>query len=118
MKNINSKSKLIRILPEAISFILAIWLLFPFIRISRLNFGQAKILVYRLFVGITILIILLGKVGFDVFFPQGVAKKVSSTKSILFIIFGILILAFVVYIIIQAGSLFLSTYPQNTNVNQ
>jgi len=53
--------------------------------------------------------------GFDLFFPQGIAKKVSNLKSIAFIIFGILILAFVVFIIFKAGSLFISSYPQTTD---
>ncbi|HEK85148.1 MAG: hypothetical protein ACPLZD_00810 [Candidatus Saccharicenans sp.] len=117
--NITSlKSKFLKFLPNAIFLIFGFWLLLPFIKIERSDFSQAKILVYRLALGIMVLIIMLGKMGFDVFFPQGVAEKVSNTKSILFIIFGVLILAFVVYIIIQAGSLFMSTYPQSTSINQ
>lgn len=118
MRNTNLKSKLTRHLPGVIAFIFAFWLLFPFIKIDQSDFAQAKILIYRLAFGVMILIIMLGKMGFDVFFPQGIAQKVSNTKSVLFIIFGIIILAFVVYIIIQAGSLFMSTYPQSTDINQ
>jgi len=105
-------------LPGILAVILAVWLLWPFVKIDQSDYGQGKILVYRLALGLMILIIMLGKMGFDVFFPQGVAQKVSKLKSALFLIFGILLLAFVVYIIVQAGSLFLSTYPQTTDFNR
>ncbi|MBC7364099.1 MAG: hypothetical protein H5U07_06110 [Candidatus Aminicenantes bacterium] len=101
-----------------LAFLVAFWLLFPFLKIDQSDYAQAKILVYRLFFGLMILIIMLGKMGFDVFFPQGIAEKVSNLKSILFIIFGILILAFAIFIIVQAGSLFLSSYPQTTDISQ
>ncbi|MDI6846175.1 MAG: hypothetical protein QME28_08575 [Candidatus Saccharicenans sp.] len=106
-----------RHLPGAIALAVAIWLLFPFIRIDRTDYTQGKILAYRLIFGLTILIVMLGKMGFDVFFPQGTARPVSSTKSVLFLIFGILLLAFVVYIIVQAGSLFMTSYPDTTTLN-
>jgi len=112
------KSQALRHLPGAIALLIAFWLLFPFIKIDQSDFVHAKQYVYRLALGMMILIIMLGKMGFDVFFPQGIAQKVSNLKSILFIIFGILILAFVVYIILQAGALFLGTYPQPTDVMQ
>lgn len=118
MKSIEIKSRLLKHLPGVIVFLFSVWLLFPFIKIDQSDFSQARILIYRLALGVMLLIIMLGKMGFDIFFPQGIAQKVSSLKSILFIIFGIIILAFIVYIIIQAGSLFMSTYPQTTNINQ
>ncbi|MGB9893870.1 MAG: hypothetical protein ACPLRA_05605 [Candidatus Saccharicenans sp.] len=117
-KSTNVKDQLIKQLPGLIAVIIAIWLLSPFIKIDQSDYAQAKILVYRLAFGLMILIMMLGKMGFDVFFPQGIAQKVSNLKSVLFIIFGILLLAFAVYIIIQAGYLFLSTYPQTSNYNQ
>lgn len=100
------------------AFLVAFWLLHPFLKIDQTDYVQASILVYRLFFGLTILIIMLGKMGFDIFFPQGIAEKVSNLKSVVFIIFGILLLAFVIFIIIQAGSLFLSSYPQTTDLSQ
>lgn len=107
----------VRYLPGILALAAAFWLVFPFIRLDQADYSQANILVFRLVVGITIFVVMLGKMGFDIFFPQGMARKVSDLKSAMFIIFGILILAFVVFIIIQAGSLFLSTYPQTTDYN-
>ena len=112
------KEKILMHLPGIIAFLAGLWLLFPFIKIDQSDYAQGKIIVYRLAFGLMIMIIMLGKMGFDVFFPQGIARKVSSLKSVLFLIFGILILAFVVYIIIQAGSMFMSSYPQTTDLSQ
>lgn len=105
-------------LPGVIAVLLAIWLLSPFIKIDRSDYVQGKVLVYRLAFGLMIMIIMLGKLGFDVFFPQGIALPVSNTKSVIFLILGILLLAFVVYIIIQAGSLFMTSYPDTSGFNQ
>ncbi|MGB9906451.1 MAG: hypothetical protein ACPLRR_03570 [Candidatus Saccharicenans sp.] len=107
-----------RHLPGAIAVLVAVWLLSPFIKIDRSDYAQGQILVYRLAFGLMIMIIMLGKMGFDVFFPQGIARPVSNTKSVLFLILGILLLAFVVYIIIQAGALFMSSYPDTSQFNQ
>ncbi|MDD8020694.1 MAG: hypothetical protein PHU81_05865 [Acidobacteriota bacterium] len=112
-----SREQVTKYLPGILALVVAVWLVFPLIRLDQSDYTRAKVLVYRLALGITILILILGKMGFDIFFPQGIAKKVSNLKSVVFIIFGILILAFVVFIIVQAGSLFLSSYPQTTDYN-
>ncbi|HAR35722.1 MAG TPA: hypothetical protein DCR87_02215 [Acidobacteria bacterium] len=112
------EEQIYRHLPGVIAVLIAIWLLFPFIKIDRSDYAQGKILVYRLAFGLMIMIIMLGKMGFDVFFPQGIARPVSNTKSVLFLILGILLLAFVIYIIIQAGALFMSSYPDTSEFNQ
>lgn len=105
-------------LPGVIAVLLAIWLLSPFVKIDRSDYAQGKVLVYRLALGLMIMIIMLGKLGFDVFFPQGIARPVSNVKSAIFLLLGILLLAFVIYIIIQAGSLFMTSYPDTSEFGQ
>ncbi|HOL46106.1 MAG TPA: hypothetical protein PK100_06520 [Candidatus Saccharicenans sp.] len=117
MVNDRKAEQVTRYVPGILALAIAFWLVYPFIRLDQADYTRANILVYRLAVGITILLVMLGKMGFDIFFPQGMARKVSGLKSVMFIIFGIIILAFVVFIIIQAGSLFLGTYPQTTDYN-
>lgn len=112
------QEKIYRHLPGIIALVVAVWLLFPFVKIDRSDYAQGKILVYRLAFGLMIMIILLGKMGFDVFFPQGIARPVSNAKSVVFLILGILLLVFVVYIIVQAGSLFMSSYPDTSEFPQ
>jgi len=118
MSSESLKQKIVAYLPGTLAIIIALWLLLPFVRIDQSDYDQSRILVYRLAFGLMILIIMLGKMGFDVFFPQGISRKVSNVKSIIFIILGILLLVFVVYIIMQAGSLFLSSYPDTQNSYQ
>jgi cytochrome b561 len=115
MPTVKKGERFTKYLPGILAIAIAVWLVFPLIRLDQSDYARAKILVYRLALGITILILILGKMGFDLFFPQGIAQKVSNLKSIAFIIFGILILAFVVFIIFKAGSLFISSYPQTTD---
>ncbi|MCX8160775.1 MAG: hypothetical protein N3G18_07570 [Candidatus Saccharicenans sp.] len=117
-KSARLQEQIYKHLPGVIALLVAIWLLFPFIKIDRSDYAQGKVLVYRLAFGLMIMIIMLGKMGFDVFFPQGIARPVSNLKSVIFLILGILLLAFVVYIIIQAGSLFMTSYPDTSEFNQ
>ncbi len=117
-KSAKLQEQIQRHLPGVIAVLVAIWLLLPFIKIDRSDYAQGKILIYRLAFGLMIMIIMLGKMGFDVFFPQGIARPVSNAKSVVFLILGILLLAFVVYIIIQAGSLFMSSYPDTSEFGQ
>lgn len=112
------QEQLYKHLPGVIAVLVAIWLLSPFIKIDRSDYAQGKVLVYRLAFGLMIMIVMLGKMGFDVFFPQGIARPVSNVKSAIFLLLGILLLAFVIYIIIQAGSLFMTSYPDTSEFGQ
>lgn len=88
---------------------IAVILLEPFFKIDRSDYEKGASSVYRLAIGLTILLIYLGKWFFDVFSPQGLGYKVSGLKGALLIALAMVIMAFVVFIIIQAGSLYLTT---------
>lgn len=88
---------------------IAVLLLEPFFKIDRSDYDKGASSVYRLALGLTILLIYLGKWFFDVFSPQGLGYRVSGLKGALLIIMAMVIMAFVVFIIIQAGSLYLTT---------
>ncbi len=87
--------------------ILAVWLVSPFIKIDAADYAHASRNAYRLILGLLILIIFLGKWVFDVFAPQGLAKKISTAKSVVLIVLSILILGFIIYILAQAVSVYL-----------
>ncbi len=87
----------------------AVWLVSPLIRIDSSDYINPGRNVLRLFLGLLILLIFLGKWVFDVFAPQGLARKISRSKTILLFIFNIALLGFIVYIVAQAVSLFLSS---------
>jgi len=88
---------------------IAVILLEPFFKIDRSDYEKGASSVYRLAIGLTILLIYLGKWFFDVFSPQGLGYKVSGLKGALLVALAMVIMAFVVFIIIQAGSLYLTT---------
>jgi len=87
--------------------LVAAWLLWPFYRIDASDYPHAGTYFYRLTFGLMILIIYLGKLSFDVLAPQGLARKVSNLKTAGRLLFGLLITAFIIFIVIQAGALFL-----------
>ena len=90
-------------------FFFAVWLVSPLIRIDSSDYADPGRNVIRLFLGLLILLIFLGKWVFDVFAPQGLARKVSRSKTVFLFIFNIALLGFIVYIVAQAVSLFLSS---------
>ena len=93
----------------AVTLIFAVWLVSPFIHITRSDYAQATILGYRLALGLTIMIVLVGKWTFDALAPQGLARTVSSAKGIALILLTLVILGFVVFVVGQATVLYLRT---------
>ncbi len=103
------KVQVLRFAIPAAFLLLALWLVSPFIKIGPEDYAHAQLNVYRLSLGLLILLSILGKLAFDVFFPQGIAQKVSTMKSVALLIYGFLILVFILYILVQAASLYLQT---------
>jgi hypothetical protein len=95
----------------------AAWLLWPFTKTDASDYPHAGIYIYRLAFGLMILIIYLGKLAFDVLAPQGLPRKVSNLKTAGVLLFGLLITAFIIFIVIQAGALFLQDGASRDVVN-
>ena len=102
----------------ALLMLFAVWLVWPFVRIDRSIYGQGNILGYRLALGLTIMIIFIGKWMFDALAPQGLSRPVSSTKGVLLIILSLIVTGFVVYVVAQAAVLFLKTSAQEQQQQQ
>ena len=98
--------------------IFAIWLVSPFIRITPSIYSQGTILGYRLALGLTIMIIFVGKWTFDVYSPQGLARRVSNIKGILLIALTLVVLGFIVYVVAQAAVLYLQTSAREQQQQQ
>lgn len=101
---------------NAVAIVSAVWLLAPFLTIDASDARHPDAYVFRLALGLMILLLYLGKLAFDVFAPQGLAYRVSNLKAAAIIVFGMLILGFLVYIVYQAGMLFLANPPPDPNV--
>ncbi len=93
----------------AVFFFAALWLLSPYFKIDASDYVHPEANVIRLFAGLLILIIQLGQIAFDLLAPQGLAVKVSGLRGALVVVFGVLLLALIVFMVAQAGSLYIST---------
>jgi len=113
--------KRLGIILTAAALILAVWLVSPFIHIDRSDYAHGKMLGYRLFLGLAIMLVYVGKSMFDALAPQGLARKVSNAKGIALIILAVLLTGFIIYIVGQATVLFLTTsareQQQQQNIN-
>ncbi|MGE5742122.1 MAG: hypothetical protein ACM32H_08760 [Candidatus Aminicenantes bacterium RBG_16_66_30] len=93
----------------ALVLLFAVWLVSPFFRLTDTTEANGRINGYRLFLGLMIMIGFVGKSLWDVLAPQGLAKKVSSTKAIAIIALAIAVMGFVVFVVARALSVFLNS---------
>jgi hypothetical protein len=96
----------------------ALWLVSPFFKIEPADYLRAGKLALRLAGGLFIFMIYAGKWSFDIFAPQGLAKKVSGLKSAGLIIFDLLLVCFMIFIVAQAANLFLQNGIAQDEKNQ
>ncbi len=101
----------------AILLLLAVWLVSPFFTIEAADAERGRENGYRLALGLTIMLFLIGKWFFDVLSPQGLARKVSSAKAVALMALSIGILGFIVFIIARAAALYLSTAWSETSLD-
>ena len=93
----------------ALVLLFAVWLVSPFFRIDASDEANGRINGYRLALGLTIMILFVGKSLWDVLAPQGLAKKVSNTKAIAIVAVAIIVMGFVVFTIARALSFYLDS---------
>ena len=87
----------------------AVWLLSPYFKIDAADYAHPGTNVIRLFAGLLILLLQLGQIAFDLLAPQGLARKVSGLQGAIVLVFGVLLLALIVFSVAQAAALYLST---------
>ena len=88
---------------------LAFGLVSPFLKIDASDYGRGSELGLRLALGLLIFIMFVGKWSFDVFSPQGLAKKVSRLKTAALIAFNLFVVSFIIFIVAQAAALYLQS---------
>ncbi|MEN6311673.1 MAG: hypothetical protein ABFD80_09090 [Acidobacteriota bacterium] len=112
------RQKTIEITVTVVLLLIAVWLVSPFIRIDRSDYAHRDSLGWRLALGLTIMIVFIGKWAFDALAPQGLARKVSNAKAVALILLSLFVMGFVVYVIAQATVLFLKTSAQESQQEQ
>ena len=96
----------------------AVWLVSPLIVITASDYLVKNSYGLRLALGLLIFILYVGKWSFDVFAPQGLARKVSRLKTAALIVYIFLVVSFMIYIVAQAASLYLQTGIDTDEANQ
>ncbi len=87
----------------------AVWLVSPLIVITASDYLVKNSYALRLAGGLIIFIMYIGKWSFDVFAPQGLARKVSRMRTIALVAYILLVVSFMIYIVAQAASLYLKS---------
>jgi len=101
--------KILAVSLTALVLLFAVWLVSPFFTIDASDESSGRINSYRLFFGLMIMIGFVGKSLWDVLSPQGLARKVSTTKAVLIVGLAILILGFIVFTVARALSVYLDS---------
>jgi hypothetical protein len=93
----------------ALVLLFAVWLVSPFFRLTAATEEHGRINSYRLFFGLMIMIGFVGKSLWDVLAPQGLARKVSTTKAVALVALIVIVLGFIVFTIARALSMYLNS---------
>jgi hypothetical protein len=101
--------KALAISVTALVLLVAVWLVSPFFRIDASTEAAGRINGYRLALGLTIMILFVGKSLWDVLAPQGLAKKVSNAKAIALVGLAIAIMGFIVFTVARAAAYYLGS---------
>jgi len=98
--------------------IFAVWLVSPLIVIDASDYLVKNSYGLRLALGLLIFIMYIGKWSFDVFAPQGLARKVSRLRSFALVLYILVVVSFMIYIVAQAAALFLRSGIQQDETGQ
>src|SRR4030042_5412999 len=93
----------------ALVLLFAVWLVSPFFRLDASDEAAGRINGYRLALGLTVMILFVGKSLWDVLAPQGLAKKVSNVKAIALVGLTIVVMGFVVFTVARAAAYYLDS---------
>jgi hypothetical protein len=101
--------KALTVASTALVLLFAVWLVSPFFRLDAADEAAGKINGYRLFFGLLIMIVFVGKSLWDVLAPQGLAHKVSNVKAIALVGLAILVLGFIIFTVARAAAFYLNS---------
>lgn len=93
----------------ALALLFAVWLVSPFFRLDDSDEAAGTINGYRLALGLTVMILFVGKSLWDVLAPQGLAKKVSNIKAVALVGLAIVVMGFIVFTVARAAAYYLGS---------
>ncbi len=81
-----------------IVWLFTIWLLYPILTASSLEFWDVNTYFYRTVIGIAIMLVFFGKTIFDLFFPLDSSRGESLLQTIFLTLYGLLVVTGILYI--------------------
>jgi len=101
--------KVLALSMTALVLLFAVWLVSPFFRLDASDEANGRINGYRLALGLTVMILFVGKSLWDVLAPQGLAKKVSNVKAIALVGLAMVVMGFIVFTVARAAAYYLGS---------
>jgi hypothetical protein len=75
-----------------------IWLLYPILTVSAVEFWNTYTYFWRTIFGIAIMIVFFGKTIFDLFFPLDASKKESFFQTVFLTVYGLIVAIGILFI--------------------
>ena len=94
-----------------IFWVLAAWLLLPVFKLDRIDIDAStiKVFIYRISVGISILIVFFGKTMVDLLFPKFAGKRMPLLNTVLLSLYAFFIAGGVIYALIRMISSYMKS---------
>ncbi len=105
--------KLGGILFIAFIWICIAWLLYPLITLESINMLNAKQYLYRSAIGIVLMIILFGKIVFDLLYPQTTNRRMSIVNTIFLTVYSFLMAGGIIFMVSRLIVLYLRKQGQD-----
>ncbi len=88
-------------------WILMAWLLYPLVDLDKLDMSNVLPTLYRSALGLTLMIIVLGKVLFDLIFPWAHGRKLSVVNALLLALYALALTGGIVFMIIRMAMVYM-----------
>ena len=81
-----------------IAWAFIVWLLFPILTVTAMEFWNTKTFFWRTVLGIALMIVFFGKTIFDLFFPLDTSRKETLLQTVFLTVYGLLVAIGILYI--------------------
>jgi len=88
-------------------WVLAAWLLYPLVHLDNVDMSNVLSYLYRSALGLTLLIIFLGKTLFDLIFPWVHDRKLPSLNALLLTLYALVLTGGIIFLILRIAMLYM-----------
>jgi len=97
-----------------IIWIFVAWLVSPLFSLDRMEMDQVKWFIYRISLGISIMLIFFGKTLFDLLFSPGPSRKTALFNTIMLTLYLLVISAGLLFMVVRMISYYIQANPPET----